>query len=49
MEELLNDLGEEATKKLAGLALKAAKYLGIVFGVMLVIDIITFIIFMILR
>ena len=37
------------TEKLAGLALKAAKYLGIVFGIMLLIDIISFIIFIFLK
>jgi len=37
------------TEKLVGLALRISKYIGICFLIMLVIDIITFIIFMIIK
>ena len=37
------------TEKLAGIAIKSAKVLGILFGILLVVDIISFIIFMIVK
>jgi len=48
----INDLVVEKvinTEKLVGLALKASKFIGICFLIMLIVDIITFIIFMFIK